>query len=711
MEDDEDEEEEESDEDEVPFKKVTKPRTLSEASKPSASSVNSDTEYQVDDELPEGTRVVKDSAGNARYIYPEIDPRYDTDDTDVEETNTIGNIPLDKYELYPHIGYDINGERIMRPATGEALDALLEQIDLPKGWTGIIDKNTGKGLNLSREELDILKKITRNEIPEEGYDPYPDMVEYFTSKTEVMPLSSAPEPKRRFIPSKHEAKRVMKIVKAIREGRIIPNKPKEKQEEQFYDIWADNPPPRPDHIMNIPAPKLPPPTHNESYNPPAEYLPTEKEKKEWEEMEPEDRDQDYLPKKYSALRLVPGYDKNINERFERCLDLYLAPRVRRKKLNIDPESLLPKLPSPKDLRPFPTFSSHKFIGHIGKVRSVSVDPLGLWLATGGDDGTVRVWEITSGIELWQIRLGQNEAVTCVRWRPTTEFANAYIIAASVGDHVHLLVPPFFPKSQITAGMEVIQAGYGHATAGTESSAKWTKPPSTLTKQGLALTITVKAPIKHISWHRKGDYFATTSPNQANNSIYIHHLPSHKSQLPFRKTPGLPQLVEFHPIKPHLYLATQRHVRIYDLAKQNLLKVLQPGSKWISSMSIHPHGNNIIIGSYDKRLLWHDLDLSTKPYKTLRYHQRAIRSVSFHMGAKPLFATASDDGTIQIFHGQVFNDLGTNPRIVPLKILRGHKITDGLGVLEITWHDREEWLFSAGADGVVRMWQQSAEAWL
>lgn len=169
----EDEEEEDSDDDEEPIHKLPKPRTYSEASKPSASSITSDTEYQVDDDLPEGTRVVKDSSGNARYIYPEIDPRYDTDDTDVEEANTIGDIPLDKYELYPHIGYDINGERIMRPATGEALDALLEQIDLPKGWTGIVDKNTGKGLNLSREELDILKKITRNEIPEEGYDPYP----------------------------------------------------------------------------------------------------------------------------------------------------------------------------------------------------------------------------------------------------------------------------------------------------------------------------------------------------------------------------------------------------------------------------------------------------------------------------------------------------------------------------------------------------------
>lgn len=29
------------------------------------------------------------------------------------------------------------------------------------------------------------------------------------------------------------------------------------------------------------------------------------------------------------------------------------------------------------------------------------------------------------------------------------------------------------------------------------------------------------------------------------------------------------------------------------------------------------GDNLIVGSYDRRLCWFDLDLSTKPYKTLR----------------------------------------------------------------------------------------------
>lgn len=129
-------------------------------------------EYE-DDDKPNYT-VTTDANGGERYVYEEIDPVYDSDDSDAADaTNTIGNIPLTFYDSYPHIGYDINGKKIMRPAKGEALDALLDSIDVPKGWTGMTDPATGKPLNLSQDELEILRRIQTNEMPEEGYDPYP----------------------------------------------------------------------------------------------------------------------------------------------------------------------------------------------------------------------------------------------------------------------------------------------------------------------------------------------------------------------------------------------------------------------------------------------------------------------------------------------------------------------------------------------------------
>lgn len=119
-------------------------------------------------------RVMVDANGNERYEYDEIDPVYDSDDTDANEpANTIGNIPLTFYDSYPHIGYDINGKRIMRPAAGEALDSLLDSIEIPKGWTGLTDPATGKPLKLSQDELELLRRVQMNEVTEDGYDPYP----------------------------------------------------------------------------------------------------------------------------------------------------------------------------------------------------------------------------------------------------------------------------------------------------------------------------------------------------------------------------------------------------------------------------------------------------------------------------------------------------------------------------------------------------------
>lgn len=664
----------------------------------------------MDEELPLSYTVTKDANGNPRYIYQDIDPIYDSDDSDAPvTTNTIGNIPLSFYDSYPHIGYDINGRKITRPATGQALDSLLDSIEVPKGWTGLTDPATGKPLELSRQELEILKRIQMNDVPEEGFDPYPDTIEYFTSKLEIMPLSSAPEPKRRFVPSKHEAKRVMKIVRAIREGRILPYKPPsvddEDDEVKRYDIWA-NEAPRPDHPMNIPAPKLPPPGYEESYHPPPEYLPNRAEKKAWEEEDEEDRDKDFLPTNHDSLRKVPGYDRFVKEKFERCLDLYLAPRVRRNKLNIDPESLLPKLPNPEELRPFPTTCATIFHGHEGRVRSVSVDPSGIWLASGGDDGTVRIWELLSGHQVWRVKIGDGEAVNAVRWRPGT---GAMILSAACGENVFLMVPPHVDPETDTASRQLLDAGWGYAANGDsngsakkEPAAQWTRPGDKL-EENVLVKIGLRKVVKVISWHRRGEYFASVSPQGQKSAVAIHTLSKHLTQLPFRRLKGLAQFAQFHPSKPVFFVATQRMIRSYDLSKQELLKIIQPGARWISSFDLHPGGDNLIVGSYDKRLLWHDLDLSVRPYKTLRYHKKAIRAVKFHQGGLPLFADASDDGSLQIFHGKVVADLMENATIVPLKVLKGHVVKKELGVLDLDWHPREPWCVSAGADGTCRLW--------
>lgn len=208
--------------------------------------------------------------------------------------------------------------------------------------------------------------------------------------------------------------KVMKIVRAIRQGRILPNRTKNTSQPPFYAIWGDssssNAPP-------LPAPKPTLPTNSESYNPPEEYLPTEEDKKQWEETDPEDREHDYLPQKYSALRLVPGYERFIKDRFNRQLDLYMAPRVQRVKLNIDPNSLIPKLPSPSSLKPFPTYKSLKVV-HTHIARCISVSPDGAWVVSGDEGGVVRLWEVNVGREVKKWKF--DGKIGSIEWCPRTD---------------------------------------------------------------------------------------------------------------------------------------------------------------------------------------------------------------------------------------------------------------------------------------------------
>lgn len=299
---------------------------------------------------------------------------------------------------------------------------------------------------LTAEELDLIRRLQENENPDANYDPYAPTVEWFTGKgkEEVMPLSGAPEPKRRWVPSKWEKQKVrlrdaaehdgiahihicvrtlqvMKIVRAIRQGRIVPNKPKTTSAKpQFYNIWNEEPSSVP---PPLPAPKPRLPTNDESYNPPEEYLPTQAERDEWEATEKEDRARTYLPHKYPALRLVPAYAPFMAERFARQLDLYLAPRIQRVKLQIDPESLVPKLPSPSSLRPFPVYRALR-MAHGCRVRAVAVSPDGGWAVSGDEEGVVRLWEVLVGKEVarWKFE----GRVGAIEWCPRAD-VNFFVV--------------------------------------------------------------------------------------------------------------------------------------------------------------------------------------------------------------------------------------------------------------------------------------------
>lgn len=69
-----------------------------------------------------------------------------------------------------------------------------------------------------------------------------NFLERFTSQVEQMPIRKFPEHKRSFLPSKHEAKKVSKLVHALKMGWIKTReeqaKLRAKKEPQFYMLWS-----------------------------------------------------------------------------------------------------------------------------------------------------------------------------------------------------------------------------------------------------------------------------------------------------------------------------------------------------------------------------------------------------------------------------------------------------------------------------------------
>lgn len=49
--------------------------------------------------------------------------------------NTVGNIPMEWYEDFPHIGYDLDGRKIYKPIRNkDELDKFLEKMENPDYW-------------------------------------------------------------------------------------------------------------------------------------------------------------------------------------------------------------------------------------------------------------------------------------------------------------------------------------------------------------------------------------------------------------------------------------------------------------------------------------------------------------------------------------------------------------------------------------------------
>ena len=192
----------------------------------------------------------------------------------------------------------------------------------------------------------------------------------------------------------------------------------------------------------------------------------------------------------------------------------------------------------------------------------------------------------------------------------------------------------------------------------------------------------------ISWHGKGNYFASLCKRESvSTKVIVHSLSKFQSIKIFSKqSKGNVRSMAFHPKRPLFFVATDKNIMVYNL-KQQLLVTKFKGLEIPVHITVHSSGDHILVACEDCKLLWFDYDLSAAPYKTFPFHKKQLTYVDTHK-RYPLIATTGLDCTMHIFHAQIYSDYMQQPLVVPLRALKTNKPP-----IQCLFHPRQPWIAS------------------
>ena len=622
------------------------------------------------------------------------------DSSDEEVLVRTGDVPENWYDGMEHVGYDINSQKVMKNKQEDEIEKFIKKANDKNWWREIYDSKNNSSVYLSDKDLEIINRIRQGKMANKsvGEDDYfEDDLPY-----QIHPMSNQIPSKKKFGFSRNEQKTINRLIYLYKNGLMPMEKPK-KEPPKIFDIWEfedenDLSSYRPGFGYQIPKRDLP--DNDESYNP--------KDNKE-----------------EGILRRIPRYDNLIEEELERCCDLFLSARTIRKKLDLKENDILPDLPKPEELKPFPTKECMVYKGHESSIRDICCDPNGNVLISADNGNLVFFWDIQTGKIITKFDLKEK-----VRSININKFLKLVVICTET--HILFFLPKYLEKKykeeilslikdkiypKINANKNIISSNNKEKKENNNitinDSFVWHIPKSASKKEKQGVLFYLKwtqGIIKNIVWHNKGDYFATLSKNaQGKSQVYIHSLTKMTHQLPISHIKGNANCISFHPNKPYFIVATNSNIFVYNLQKQELTRKFISNLNTINKISLHKNGNDLIAGDKSGKVAWFQLELSSKPFKLMDYHQDKIKAVEFNNNF-PLFLSCSRNGKLVVYYGKVNEEELVDPLIVPLKVLKigntdkNKENTNKNKLLTCAcFHPKQIWIFSGGEDGKIRMW--------
>lgn len=89
--------------------------------------------------------------------------------------NTVGNIPMNWYNEYSHLGYDWDGKKILKPEgmqNSDQIDAFLARMEDPDFWRTVKDPQTGQDVVLSENDIKLIHRIQAQKIPDDAFEEF-----------------------------------------------------------------------------------------------------------------------------------------------------------------------------------------------------------------------------------------------------------------------------------------------------------------------------------------------------------------------------------------------------------------------------------------------------------------------------------------------------------------------------------------------------------
>ncbi|ORY99284.1 WD40-repeat-containing domain protein [Syncephalastrum racemosum] len=333
--------------------------------------------------------------------------------------------------------------------------------------------------------------------------------------------------------------------------------------------------------------------------------------------------------------------------------------------------------------------------HLDSVRSVGFHPTDLIVASGSDDGTVKVWDLSSSIgrDGNSVRKpGMEETMPQITYRGHTHPVSSVVVSgdqkrvysASLDSTIrvwrlpsagHTLYSPVDPSLKIATYV-------GH------SDAVW---DIELSPEGLLASASADGTVKIWNTESSGDllksswgYDGVTPENEDRRYV-------------------APTCLQFCPTDTSKVAVGYANatIRIYDVATGKLLTTLAGSDDQydgtvrtqINTLVAHPTMPLIVSGHEDKQIKFFDLR-SGSCTQSMSAHMDAVAALDIDPSGSTL-VSGGHDGSIRLWD--------MNQAKTCIQEFSAHRKKADEGVMSVQYHERMPWMVSGGADGQVKVY--------